>query len=101
MANELAARLRSLGLLAAAEGMSDLIASATKNRWSHIELFEHLAALEEKERARKSLERRTAMSRIGRFKPMDAFEWSWPTHIDKALVESALSLDFVGPARNI
>lgn len=101
MANELAARLRSLGLLAAAEGMSDLIASATKSRWSHIELLEHLAALEEKERARKSLERRTAMSRIGRFKPMDAFEWSWPTQIDKELVESALSLDFVGAARNV
>lgn len=101
MAGDLAARLRSLGLLAAATGMSDLIASATKNRFSHIELLEHLATLEEKERARKSLERRTAMSRIGRFKPMDAFEWSWPTQIDKELVQSALSLQFVGAARNI
>lgn len=101
MAGDLAARLRSLGLLAAATGMSDLIASATKNRFSHIELLEHLATLEEKERARKSLERRTAMSRIGRFKPMDAFEWSWPTQIDKELVQSALSLEFVGAARNI
>lgn len=101
MAADLAARLRSLGLLAAATAMSDLIASATKNRLSHIELLEHLATLEEKERARKSLERRTAMSRIGRFKPMEAFEWSWPTQIDKELVQSALSLEFVGAARNI
>lgn len=101
MSDDLAARLRSLGLLATAAGMSDLIASATKNRYSHVELLEHLAALEEKERSRKSLERRTAMSRIGRFKPMDAFEWSWPTQIDRELVESSLSLDFIPPARNV
>jgi len=101
MSNDLTVRLRSLGLAATADGMSDLIASATKNRWSHVELLEHLAALEEKERSRKSLERRTAMSRIGRFKTMDAFEWSWPTQIDRELVESSLALDFIPPARNV
>jgi DNA replication protein DnaC len=101
MADELTTRLRSLGLLAAADGISDLIAFATKNRLSPAQLLEHLADLEEKERARRSLERRTSRSRIGRFKPIDAFEWNWPTHIDKELVESALDLDFIGAARNV
>src|SRR5215212_4680106 len=66
MANDLTALLRSLGLLAAADGLSDLIAFATKNRASPAQLLEHLADLEEKDRARRSLERRTSRSRIGR-----------------------------------
>ena len=33
---------------------------------------------EEQERARRSLERRLREARIGRFKPICDFDWSWP-----------------------
>lgn len=52
-------------------------------------------------RARKSLERRLSRSRIGSFKPIADFDWSWPSKIDRALIERALLLDFIGEGRNL
>jgi DNA replication protein DnaC len=99
--DDLKRRLRGLGLLAAASDIDDLIAYVTKHRYSPQQILEHLAALEEKDRARRSLERRTARSRLGRFKPMADFDWSWPEEIDRDRVESALRLSFFEGARNI
>jgi DNA replication protein DnaC len=94
-------RLRALGLLATTTGLDDLIALATQKRWSPIQLLEHIADLEDGERRRRSLERRLARSRLGRFKPMADFHWEWPAKIDRSLVESVLALSFVGTARNV
>jgi DNA replication protein DnaC len=99
--SDLRERLKSLGLRAAAERFDDLCAHATKNRWSPVELLEHIVDLEEKERAKNSLERRMSRSHVGRFKAMADFDWSWPTYVDRELVESALRLEFIAHARNI
>jgi DNA replication protein DnaC len=101
MADDLPTRLRALGLLATAAGVDDLVAFVTKHRHSPAQILEHLAALEEKDRARRSLERRTSRSKLGRFKAMAAFEWDWPTRIERELVEAALRLDFLEGARNV
>ena len=97
----LAERLSALGLHATAVAIPDLIATATKHRWGPNELLEHVVDQEQKERARRSLERRLSRSRIGRFKTMADFDWSWPKRIDKDAVESALRLDFLEGARNV
>ena len=97
----LAEQLKSLGLYLTAAQLDDLISLATKKRWGPTEIFEHVARLELDERARKSLERRLSRSRIGRFKPMTDFDWSWPAKIDRDAVESALRLDFMERAGNI
>jgi DNA replication protein DnaC len=94
-------RLRELGLRATAEQLSDLVARATKERWSVAQILEHIADLEEKDRARRSLERRLARSRLGRFKPMADFDWAWPTRIDRDRVEAALRLEFLAETRNV
>ena len=94
-------RLHALGLLGAADNLDDVIALATKKRWSCAQLLEHLADIEERERSRRSLERRLARSHIGRFKPITDYDWNWPTKIDRALVESAVGLHFLGAARNV
>jgi DNA replication protein DnaC len=99
--SELIERLRRLGLRATAAQLSDLVARATKDRWSAAQVLEHAADLEEQDRSRRSLERRLARSRIGRFKPMADFDWSWPKHIDRDRVEAALHLGFLQEARNI
>jgi DNA replication protein DnaC len=54
------------------------------------------------ERARRSLERRLRLSGINlkRLKPIANFEWSWPTKIDREVIERSLALDFLGEARN-
>jgi DNA replication protein DnaC len=97
----LAEQLRHVGMRHLCAHLDDVIALATKKRWSHVQLLEHVAALEVEDRARKSLERRLAHSHLGRFKPIADYDWSWPKRIDRAAVESALRLDFLDGARNV
>ncbi len=99
--SDLQDKLRRLGLIATAEGLDDLVALATKKRWSAVQIFEHLVDIEEKDRALRSLERRTSRSRLGKFKPMADFDWTWPKKIDRDLVDSAVRVDFLAAARNI
>jgi DNA replication protein DnaC len=94
-------RLHGLGLIGAADNLDDVIALATKQRWSPAQLLEHLADIEERERSRRSLERRLSRSHLGRFKPIADYDWNWPTKIDRPLVESAVGLHFLGAARNV
>lgn len=99
--SDLADQLRSLGLRHTAENLDDLVALATKRRHGVVEILERVAELENADRSRRSLERRLLRSRIGRFKPVTDFDWSWPSRIDRAAVEGALKLDFVEQARNL
>jgi DNA replication protein DnaC len=94
-------RLRALGLHACAAGLDDILAHATKKRWGLIEILEHIAGLEEKDRARRGLDRRLQRSRLEKFKPMKDFDWNWPTKIDRPLVDSLLTPDFVRANRNV
>ncbi len=93
--------LTLLGLHHTAAHLDDLVALATKRRWSPTQLLEHLVTEEQQERARRSLERRLLRSRLGRFTPMDAFDWAWPKRIDRAAIEAALRLDFLAEAHNL
>jgi len=99
--SDLKSCLRTLGLLVTAAELDDLIATATKKRWSPQQLLEHVVDAEEKDRARRGLERRRARSRLERFKPIADFDWNWPKKIDRSLVESAVRLDFIDSARNV
>ena len=83
---ELAQRLRNLGLRATGDGLDDVIAQATKERWSPAQLLEHVVDVDEKDRVKRSLDRRFTDSHLGRFKPMTDFDWAWPTKIDRELV---------------
>jgi DNA replication protein DnaC len=97
---DLAASLAALGLRSTANHLPDLLARATKHRWSGTSLLEELARIEAADRAQRSLDRRLVRSRIGRFKPMADFDWTWPKKIDRDLIERALSLDFLPERRN-
>jgi DNA replication protein DnaC len=56
---------------------------------------------EEEERGRRSLERRLRRAKIGRFKPMADFDWSWPKEIDREQVEELFRLEFLTEAGNV
>jgi DNA replication protein DnaC len=99
--SDLAAALGSLGLRHTAAHLDDVLALAAKRRWGPMQLLEHLAESEHQERARRSLERRLARSRLGRFTPISDFDWAWPKRIDRAAVEATLRLDFLAQGRNI
>lgn len=53
-----------------------------------------LLEYEEHERTRRSLERRIGNARLGSFKPIIDFDWSWPKKIDREAIDDALSLGF-------
>lgn len=56
---------------------------------------------EEDERTRRSLERRLADARIGRFKPLADFDWKWPARCDRDAIEGLMSLEFIAEAANV
>jgi DNA replication protein DnaC len=101
MTTPLSEQLTALGLRHSAAHIDDLIATATKKRLGPVETIEMLVEREALHRAKRSLERRLARSRIGRFKPMADYEWDWPKRIDRDAIEAALRLEFLDGARNI
>jgi DNA replication protein DnaC len=99
--SDLATQLRALGMHYTAEHLDDLVAHATKSRTGPRRLLERIAAEETKEKQRRGLVRRLTRSKLGHFKTMADFEWKWPRKINRAAVESALELDFLGANANV
>lgn len=98
---DLASQLVQLGLRSTAENLDDLIARATRGRISPRALIEEIVEAELAARTSHRLQRLLAQARIGRFKPLADFDWSWPAKIDRDLIERALTLDFIAEARNL
>ena len=98
--DDLTSQLKRLDLLVTAQGLDDLLARASTQRWSPRQLLEEVARSETADLARRSLERLLAQARLGRFKPLADFDWHWPKKIDRPLIERVLTLDFLTEARN-
>ena len=98
---ELAEQLHGLRLPRTAEDLDDFLARATKQRWSPRIVLEELARQEIAERERRSLERRLRAAKLGRFKPIDEFDWNWPRKIDRAVLDRALSGELVRERENL
>lgn len=72
--------------------------------WPEVATADWLAPLiqwEEEARAKRSLERRLSDARIGRFKPLADFDWTWPKRCDRASVEALMELNFIAEAANV
>ena len=63
--------------------------------------LEPLLDWEEQERSRRGFERRLREARLGAFKPVADFDWSWPAKIDRALVDDLFRLDWLANATNV
>ncbi len=85
-------RLRAVGLYGLAAQDAALLAEP----W-----VERVIDIEDRERKRRSLERRLANARIGAFKPFADFDFNWPKRIDRPLIEELFSLAFVDDATNV
>ncbi|MGH9852865.1 MAG: IS21-like element helper ATPase IstB [Blastocatellia bacterium] len=99
--NGLPDQLRRLGLQATAQELDGLIARATKQRWSPLQLIEAIARPECAGRAARNLQRRLQQAKLGRFKPIADFDWDWPKKIDRELIERALNMGFIEERRNL
>jgi DNA replication protein DnaC len=94
--------LKSLGLRAAPDALAAFFAHATKSRLSPVQTVEQLIALERKEREVRNLAQRTRLATLGKFKPIDQFDWNHPRKIDRALYEQLLDDGtFVDNAANV
>ena len=60
-----------------------------------------LLGSEDEERQRRSLERRLRNAKLGRFKPMADFDWTWPKAIDRDLIEDVMQLGFLEESENV
>ena len=56
---------------------------------------------EETERKQRGLERRLRHARIGRFKSLSDFDWTWAKHIDQHTIVELMNLDFIKEAANV
>jgi DNA replication protein DnaC len=57
--------------------------------------------IEESERARRSLKRRLDNARLGAFKSLADFDWTWPTKCDRGAIEELFALGFLSEAANV
>lgn len=53
------------------------------------------------ERNKRSVERRLRSARIGRFKSLADFDWTWPDKIDQHIIHELMQLEFVQEASNV
>ena len=85
--------MRLHGLLAHwSEVMADAQAAQRVAQW---------LGWEAQERGRRSLERRLRDAHIGKFKPIADFDWSWPTQVDRSVIEELMTLQFLADATNV
>jgi DNA replication protein DnaC len=94
-------QLRQLALVYTAADLNDFIARATQKRWSPVVQLERLVQAELEARLHQRVARRLKDARLGRFKALADFEWSWPTQIHRPTVERVFSLDFLTQRENV
>ena len=86
---ERAMNLKLYGLLAHLEEF-------TEEPWVN-----QLLEWEEVERSQRSLERRLKAAKLGAFKPIEDFNWTWPKKIDRTQIEDLFRLEWLQTANNI
>jgi DNA replication protein DnaC len=62
---------------------------------------QRLIEIEEAERQRRGLERRLQRARLGRFKPIADFDWSWPKAIDREDIDELFRLRFLDAGTSV
>jgi DNA replication protein DnaC len=90
-AEELRARLRQLGLYGLLARADDMASKP----W-----VAELLNIEEEERQRRSLDRRLRHARIGAFKSIADFDWTWPRKIERQGIEELFGLSFLDDGIN-
>lgn len=88
---ELKARLKALGLF----GLIACWDQIADKPW-----LREVLALEERERQKRGLERRLRNARVGLFKSMVDFDWSWPKKADREAVDELFGLTFLKTGHN-
>jgi len=89
---DLRQRVTRLGLHGILERWEDVL---------HEPWLEELVRTEEIARDQRSLERRVQSAKIGAFKPMCDFDWSWPKKIGRGELDELFRFDFLAEQMNV
>lgn len=68
---------------------------------THFPWLETWLNWEQTERKQRSLDRRLADARLGRFKSLNEFDWQWPGKIDQQAIHRLMQLEFLTTANHI
>jgi DNA replication protein DnaC len=101
MSDAVITALKTLGFRAKADALAALLAHAVRSRLGPTELCEPLVAVERRERDSRNLADRTKRAMLGTIAPLDQFDWSFPTTIDRALYEQLQTLAFLARGENV
>jgi DNA replication protein DnaC len=91
--NELTKSLIEIGLAAVVHDWSQYS--------QHEELFRQIVHAELENRRMQRFNYLHKQSRLTRFRPMTEFDWSWPTKINRGIIEEALELRFLESRGNL
>jgi DNA replication protein DnaC len=92
MSDDLEGRLRAIGLIGLAARLDEI----RSEPW-----LERVITIETEERQRRGLDSRLKNSRLGRFKPMADYDWSWPRAIDRQTIDELFVLRFHTEGANV
>ena len=98
---ELLEQLQDLRLTHMHASCQSLARDAAKEGISHIEYLRRLVAAEITERFSRLVERRVHQARMPSIKTFGQYQWERPRKINRPLVESLTSLDFVREKENV
>jgi len=93
--------LKALRLHYLSEHFEDFVSGCDKDKRTTKSVIERLVELELVEKGRRSIETRLKEAKLGRFKRMHEFDWSWPKKAERSKVEALLKGDFVTAKRNL
>lgn len=74
------------------------------NHWEEVEgepWIPKLLDWEEQSRSQRGLERRMRQAKLGTFKPLEDFDWTWPKKIDRDQIDDIFKLAWLDTATNI
>lgn len=99
--SDLSSLLKILGLAFMCENFELLSRRAATESWPHPHYLESLARGEAALRRDRSIERRIRLARFPVIKTLEQFRWSWPTQINRALVQNLFRLKFLEDKTNV
>jgi DNA replication protein DnaC len=75
--------------------------TAADKQWSHLDYLTELVSGEAAARDDRRVQRCIQLARFPVLKTLDTFDWSWPTKINRALIQNLFHLDFVANHGNV
>jgi DNA replication protein DnaC len=98
---DIVTQLRSLGFRLPGDTLRAFLDRATHARMTPIQMAQELVQMERRERQARNLAARTRLAALGKFLPLDRFDWNHPRRLDRALYQRLHSMDFVERGDNV